>query len=80
MNNMKIEINESQPLDEITKELERMGYINNQFYFHISDHNESGKFKSVACYEGGSFYYHTVDADLIYSCNLTTLAELKEMK
>ena len=77
--NMKIEITEDQPLDEVVRELERLGCINNQFYFHISDHNEISNFKSIACYESGSLYYNSIDTDLIYGCNLTTLAELKEM-
>ena len=77
--NMKIEINEQQPLEDVVRELERLGYFCNQFYFHISDHNEKSKFKSIACYGDGYFYYHTIDVDMIYSCELTTLTQLKEM-
>lgn len=80
MKNMKIEINETQPLDEVVRGLERLGYMSGQFYFHISDHKNKDEFNSVACYENGSFYYHKQGVDMIWQCGTTTLAELKEMK
>lgn len=77
--NLKISINDQQPLDEVVGELERLGYECDQFYFHISDHKEKYKFKSIACYCSGYFYYHITEIEYIFDCKLTTLAELKEM-
>ena len=64
--NMKIEINEAQPLDEVVKELERLGY------------KEAVKKPNVfnMIYVGSSGYY----TYMYIEENLTTLAELKEMK
>lgn len=64
--NLKIEINKNQPLDEVVKELERLGYkagfiYNNYIY-------------SVEAYMDGvyDFYNFKQESD-------TTLAELREM-
>lgn len=78
--NMKIEINESQSLDVVVKELERLGYLNNQFGFDIGNHRNKDSFKSIASYEIGKFNFYMVDVDMINFCDLTTLPELREMK
>lgn len=64
--NMKIEINESQPLDGVVKELERLGY------------KEAIKKPNVfnMIYVGSSGYY----TYMYIEENLTTLTELKAMK
>lgn len=77
--NMKIEINESQPINEVVAELGRLGYECKQFYFHIDEHKEKCKFKSVVCYCSGRFYYYVKEVDDIFGCELTTLDELKQM-
>ena len=64
--NLKIAINDQQPLDEVVKELERLGYKAGFTYkVHI---------RSVEAYQDGiyDFYNFNQDSD-------TTLAELKEM-
>ena len=71
--NMKIEVNEDQPLDEIVKELERLGYKCN--------HSTIMKQRLIIAFEAGFFgiYSSTKKTD---TCpfKLTTLPELKEMK
>lgn len=66
--NMKIEINEEQPLDDVVIELERLGYIadtwSSDCNFIYS--NEDG---SYDCFYGNHPEFHEE----------TTLAELKEM-
>jgi len=65
--NMKIAITPEQPLDEIVVELERIGY------------KQIGIFKNqkwVYVTESGSLWFANIP---IYSGELTTLAELKEM-
>ena len=68
--NMKIEINEAQPLDEVVIELERLGYKKNC--------NLTSGINWIVCFEGG-FYcqYGKMNA---FNKVLTTLAELKEMQ
>lgn len=63
---MKIEINENQPLDEVVRELERIGYKAGFTY--------TVKIRSVEAYSDGIYdpYNFKQDSD-------TTLAELKEM-
>ena len=72
--NMKIEINEQQPLDEVVKELERLGYIPYLFFGepHINfiatmdnTYTDFGSNELCDAYCGVS--------------DLTTLAELKDM-
>ena len=71
--NMKIEINEQQPLDEVVRELERLGFEdcttfnskNVQYLIAFEDH------KTFTDY----FFLVNVDVDLV---NIT-LTELKEM-
>lgn len=65
--NMKIEINESQPLDGVVKELERLGYKKDLVM------GESW----ILCHEFGLYSCHSHDYGF---SNKTTLAELKEMK
>ncbi len=66
--NMKIEINEQQPLDDVVKELERLGYS--------EDIRNPMKVNNVYVYGNGDFSILDVDCDW---GRLTTLAELKEM-
>ena len=66
--NMKIEINSEQPLDEVVKELEHLGY------------KIIGAFKSqkwVYATESGSVWFANIP---IYGGELTTLAQLKQME
>lgn len=64
---MKIEINESQPLDEVVMELERLGYK-----------KDLVKGKSwILCHEFGLYSCHNHDYGFP---NETTLTELKVMK
>lgn len=65
--NMKIEINEQQPLDEVVRELERLGYKKDLI----------NGWTWVLCHEIGLYSIHSHDYGF---GNLTTLAELKEMK
>ena len=78
MKNLKIEVNEKQPLDEIVKELVRLGYEN------ISDdflqYSEIHEYPSIVTYNSGCFvYYCHNNAGKRNSAVLTTLSELKEM-
>lgn len=70
MRNMKIEINEQQPLDEIVVELEKRGY---KFFAKCSDARYA-----IAHQEG---LYQTImfPIALLADWPTTTLAELKEM-
>lgn len=75
--NMKIEINEDQPLDEVVRELERLGFRKN-----LSLNSDN-----VVYTLGDGFIRSFSDHDLEWfnditqtEWNLTTLAELKEMK
>lgn len=67
--NMKIEINEQQPLDEVVKELERLGYGKCFSSIQYS--------QFIICREFGVFFdSHGDDNDF----SLTTLAQLKAME
>ena len=67
--NMKIEINDQQPLDEVVRELERLGYV------------KDTTLNDCACYvytfDDGSYCIYMGNHD---NNNLTTLTELKEME
>lgn len=67
--NMKIEINEVQPLDEIVIELERLGYVK----------PNSGGDKVYTSQLGNTV--NVFDGSMMFDCyKLTTLQQLKEMK
>ena len=67
--NMKIEINKDQPLDEVVRELEKLGFSKIAWWGH----------RSLFIVTNGAMRYTEIDYN---SPNfaLTTLAELKEMK
>lgn len=68
--NMKIEINEHQSLDEVVRELERLG-------FYAEDEPVHGAENFIHTYEYGGFdFWHS---DLHWG-ELTTIQQLKEMK
>lgn len=67
--NMKIEINESQPLDEVVKELERLGY----------KRNDLRKPRKPNYIEVDSEYYSVMRFPIENIKPNTTLAELNEM-
>lgn len=67
--NMKIEINQDQALDEVVKELERLGYVK----------PNSGGDKVYTSHLGNTV--NVFDDSMMFDCyKLTTLAELKGMK
>ena len=68
---MKIEINEQQPLDEIVGELERLGYKQNK-------RQRRGRVRFVIADSDGvtTNWFRDTDCDFYKP---TTLAELKEM-
>ena len=71
MKSMKIEINDEQPLDEVVKELERLGYeVDRKPSFYLNT-------LFIRAYNDGS-YDHKHD----YVCfgESTTLQQLREMK
>ena len=72
MKNMKIEINDTQPLDEVVGELDRLGY-------RCACKSVFGA-QTITTWNSG--HYHEVGLPVIMVDNgeLTTLAELKEMK
>lgn len=71
MKNMKIEINKDQPLDEVVSELERLGYK--------CGYKTGLVAKRVNTFADG--YFVTLgNVGMGLTHNLTTLAELKEMK
>lgn len=73
--NMKIEVNEQQPLDEIVMELERLGFKRGVWWSY---------YEETKVIEADANTLHLVD----YTCcdiekregEITTLAELKNMK
>lgn len=67
--NLKIQINDQQPLNEVVKELERLGYTP-EYLFPFED------IKFVEIYDDGIYDFVPYD-DL--DMKDTTLAELKEM-
>ena len=72
--NMKIEVNEDQPLDEIVAELERLGFKKTGWI----------GYKNVSFITTSKLGFYTDHAVSFWSCfgdsPLTTIAELKEMK
>lgn len=69
--NMKIEINESQPLDDVVKELERLGYR------WCVDTKHNCPTKCIVTFTNGLFdFFHGGWRQY----DLTTLTQLKEMK
>ena len=69
--NMKINITNEQPLDEVVIELERLGY-------QINGWLENRIIRSVKTNHFGLYSGDFFDVDIIQG-DLTTLAELKEM-
>lgn len=72
LKNMKIAINDQQPLDEVVKELERLGY---KEVFFTPNRNTA----FIVAYDSGSFTDWGKFDGGCYDWKLTTLAELKEM-
>lgn len=70
--NMKIEINEQQPLDEVVKELERLGY-------KINGWLENRIIRSVKTNHFGLYSGDFFDIDIIQGLTIT-LAQLKAME
>ena len=71
MRNMKIEINEAQSLDEVVRELERLGYG--------VELKTSKNPKSICTYDDGTYHIYMRETKHKIG-DLTTLAELKEMQ
>ena len=69
--NMKIAITPEQPLDEVVREFERLGY-------QINGWLENRIIRSVKTNHFGLYSGDFFDVDIIQG-DLTTLAELKEM-
>ncbi len=72
MKNMKIEINEQQPLDEVVKELERLGYN-----IHCFEHCINTQW--IFTWEDGDYTNYVIPEVNDSNHILTTLAELKGM-
>ena len=71
--NMKIEINEEQPLDEVVKELERLGFYKGSWWTKVLTQ------VIEACASTMQLVNYS-DSDIqIRTGDLVTLAELKEM-
>ena len=68
--NLKITINDQQPLDEVVRELERLGY---EIYGYLSDYEIW-----ILAQDDGSIIGCDFEVSNEY-WKLTTLAELKEM-
>lgn len=66
--NMKIEVNEQQPLDEVVRELEGLGY-------KATDSFE-GNYSYIMAFDNGTYVAWGISPCYAKS---TTLAELKEM-
>lgn len=72
--NMKIEINNEQPLDEVVRELERLGYKKEGWIGYA-------KTKFITSNARGFFTDHVISfLDCFYHIELTTLQQLREMK
>ena len=71
--NMKIEVNEDQPIGQIVEELERLGYEPTLF-----TPNRCTAF--IVCYESGSFTDWDKFDGGYYDWKPTSLLELEEMK
>ena len=74
--NMKIEINESQSLDEVVMELERLGYVKREFAVF---HSDLGSFVITRSYGIITWCGESLVSLLWCDCELATLAELKQM-
>lgn len=78
--NMKIEINENQPLDDVVRELERLGYSSTGFP-NVINPTESirtvrhEKYQNIKKFEFLAWHINAIDE----LWKLTTLAELKSM-
>ena len=70
--NMKIEINDQQPLDEVVRELGRLGYISDEDSEFIE-----GVDNFVHTYRDGTYDFFM--SSQLWG-ELTTLTELKEME
>lgn len=77
--NMKIEINSEQPLEEVVKELERLGYVKDKLYWDNLLNPNSCK---CACDDGTLFDLPTAKSTDSYLPKIenTTLAQLKQME
>lgn len=70
MKNMKIEINDEQPLSEVVEELDRLGYKRK---FGLCE-------RSIFVCTFGKIFVDCVDISYDDSFKLTTLSELRGMK
>lgn len=71
--NMKIEINEAQPLDDVVKELDRLGYSS----WNIGDYET----KMIVTWEDGLYSnYDEYETHTGFDYSFPLLNELKEMK
>lgn len=73
--NMKIEINKNQPLDEVVKELERLGFKRDCWWSYVA-----GVKTIEACGETMHLMDYVNHDISVRLGELTTLPELKEMK
>ena len=71
MNNMKIEINDTQPLDEVVSTLESKGYVKSETFTGVDS-------VIITAFSNGEFTDWTQNT--LKGMYETTLAELKEMK
>lgn len=73
--NMKIEVNEQQPIGEIVSELERLGYW--------LEHKTSDDVSCIATFEDSAYHLYEGNPLIIFKDDKdmikATLAELKEM-
>jgi hypothetical protein len=73
--NLKIAINDQQPLDEVVKELERLGYF--------LEHKSSDDVSCIVTFDDGAYHLYEGNPVVIFKDDSfmieTTLAELKEM-
>lgn len=73
--NMKIEVNEQQPINDIVKELEGLGYW--------LEHKTSDDVSCIATFEDGAYHLYEGNPLIVFKDTddmiKTTLVELKEM-
>ena len=69
--NMKIEINQDQPIEDVVKELERLGYC----YNCGCDDKDAKMIKVNSHFEQYDIYSHVVN-----NAEIITISQLKEMK
>ena len=74
MKNMKIEINEQQPLDDVVKELDHKGY-----WFNMNDGNNKFAKWVILALPSGRYDIYNNDRHIGDWAKTITLAELKEM-